>query len=401
MEQYSNLNVHGKIKQKNGLNGAGEQGTESNDVVLYPTLTNVAAGKADTDLKNITIAGVPEDEKAIVWDATNNRWQYGEAGKVDAVQIDGMTIAPTGSGSSRNKVANIPKASDSALGVVKIGTNISIDGNGVISSPSVTTSDSGTGNLVTGVAMGQTSHALTITKGIKYSTDVDGLFSNGTYIVQRKSDGQITVPLTPAADTDAASKKFVNSSIGTNTAFFKGTYDVETDLGLTETATQAQVIAVLNAKTSWKVGGAPTNNDYCFVQFDLSQDPGNVDRYDRYKYNDESSPATWVYEYTLNNSSFTQAQWNAINSGIEASDVTKLDGIEAGAEVNIIEAVKVNGTPLSVDSTDRSVNVPVASASAFGVVEVGSGTALSVTNGVITSLVTSPGNDVEFINWPA
>ena len=38
---------------------------------------------------------------------------------------------------------------------------------------------------------------------------------------------------------------------------------------------------------------------------------------------------------------------------------TKLTGIEAGAEVNIIEGVKVNGSALTVDSTDRSVDISV------------------------------------------
>ena len=33
----------------------------------------------------------------------------------------------------------------------------------------------------------------------------------------------------------------------------------------------------------------------------------------------------WEYEYTLNNSSFTQAQWDAINSGIDSSDKTNWD----------------------------------------------------------------------------
>ena len=119
---------------------------------------------------------------------------------------------------------------------------------------------------------------------------------------------------------------FVNSSIATNTANFKGTYDVVSDLGLTESATQAQVITELNAKTSWKVGSDPTNNDYCFVQFDLSSDPGNVDRYDRYKFSGiYGQGGSWGYEYTLNNSSFTQAQWAAINSLVTNSGATGID----------------------------------------------------------------------------
>jgi len=45
------------------------------------------------------------------------------------------------------------------------------------------------------------------------------------------------------------------------------------------------------------------------------------------------------------------------NGAIDASSYEKLQNIEAGAEVNIIESVKLNGKALAVDSTDRSVNV--------------------------------------------
>ena len=46
------------------------------------------------------------------------------------------------------------------------------------------------------------------------------------------------------------------------------------------------------------------------------------------------------------------------NAGIiTAQDKTKLDGIETGAQVNTIESISVNGTPLEV--TDKGVNIPI------------------------------------------
>lgn len=51
----------------------------------------------------------------------------------------------------------------------------------------------------------------------------------------------------------------------------------------------------------------------------------------------------------------SETQLKAVNSGIEASDVTKLDAIASGAQVNVIESVKVNNTALSV--TDKAVNI--------------------------------------------
>ena len=403
MEQYSNLNVHGKIRQRDA------QGTTDDDVVKYETLEGrvpspIPEASAEGEGMALIVRNTAESGQTPVYE-----YVFGEAGKVDEVQINGTTIAPTVdpvTGEITSKVANIPKASTSALGVVKIGndTNISIDSNGVISSPSVSASDSGSGNLVTAVSTGGTGgHTLTITKGIKYSTDVNGTSSSGTYIVQRQSNGQITVPATPAADTDAASKKFVNSSIATNTATFRGTYNAVTDLGNTQSAVDdwtdppsssvqttvtGQIAAQMTAQSI-----TPENNDYVFIGVDQTPvgDAGE-DWFWRFKYDGSA----WEYEYTLNNSSYTQAQWDAINSGIEASDVTKLDGIEAGAQVNIIETVKVNNTALTV--TSKAVDIPAATTSAFGVVEVGSGTALAVSNGVITSLVTA--SDVEFTDWP-
>lgn len=107
---------------------------------------------------------------------------------------------------------------------------------------------------------------------------------------------------------------FVNSSIATNTANFLGTYDVVEDLGLSTSATNAQIATALGEYT---FATTPTNNDYVFAAIDIYQDTG-ADEYRRFKFNG----TVWEYEYTLNNSSFTQAQWDAINSGIDSSDKT-------------------------------------------------------------------------------
>ena len=108
--------------------------------------------------------------------------------------------------------------------------------------------------------------------------------------------------LIPAAATSTnqlADKSFVNSSISTNTAYFIGTFNS---------------VAELEAYS-----GTLTNNDYAFV---ATTDTAGNTLYDRYKYN--SSTQDWAFEYELNNSSFTAAQWAAINSGITSdSKVTR------------------------------------------------------------------------------
>ena len=99
------------------------------------------------------------------------------------------------------------------------------------------------------------------------------------------------IPAQASDENQLADKSFVNSSVATNTANFIGTFDS---------------LAALNAYS-----GTKTNNDYAFVQ---SKDAAGNTLFERYKWNG----TTWLYEYALNNSSFTSAQWAAVNSGITA-----------------------------------------------------------------------------------
>lgn len=125
------------------------------------------------------------------------------------------------------------------------------------------------------------------------------------------------IPSEASSSNKLADKDFVNSSIATNTAYFKGTLDAATDLGLTKPASHAAIVAALNAHT---FSPAVTNNDYCFV---VNQDEDSDVIYDRFKYVSENS--TWAYEYSLNNSSFTASQWATINSGVTSAKVANYD----------------------------------------------------------------------------
>ena len=118
---------------------------------------------------------------------------------------------------------------------------------------------------------------------------------------------------------------FVNSSIATNTAYFIGTF---------------ASVAELEAYS-----GTVTNNDYAFV---TSTDSAGNTLYNRYKYN--AATQTWSFEYAVNNTAFTAAQWAAIQSGMTASDKTKLDGIEQGANKTVIDATPTSGSSNVVSS---------------------------------------------------
>jgi hypothetical protein len=108
------------------------------------------------------------------------------------------------------------------------------------------------------------------------------------------------IPTQTSTTNQLADKAFVNSSIATATAAFKGTFDT---------------LAELTAVTA-------DNNDYGFV---VGTDTAGNTVYNRYKFNG----TTWEFEYALNNSSFTSEQWAAINSGITAELVSHIIGPES------------------------------------------------------------------------
>lgn len=105
--------------------------------------------------------------------------------------------------------------------------------------------------------------------------------------------------------TDKAVAEFVNSSIATNTANY-----------ISNNGEPFTSVEQLNAYT-----GAVTNNDYAFV---TGTDSDGNTYYDRYKATVSGETVTWALEYRLNNSSFTAAQWSAINSGITSALVAKI-----------------------------------------------------------------------------
>lgn len=109
------------------------------------------------------------------------------------------------------------------------------------------------------------------------------------------------IPAEASSSNKLADKAFVNSSIATNTANFIGTFNS---------------VAELEAYS-----GTLTNNDYAFVI--VTDSAGNT-AYDRYKYTTATTPASWEFEYELNNSSFTAAQWAAINSGATTTNIGQI-----------------------------------------------------------------------------
>ena len=142
------------------------------------------------------------------------------------------------------------------------------------------------------------------------------------------------IPSAATALNQLADKAFVNSSIATASATFRGTYNLVSDLSLEVDATHAQIATALLTAIS-----TADNNDYAFVQIPTSAEtPTEIRVTERYKFNGTA----WAYEYDLNNSGFTAAQWAAINSGITLALVTKLGALPTNSELTDALAGKQN-----------------------------------------------------------
>ena len=130
-----------------------------------------------------------------------------------------------------------------------------------------------------------------------------------TSLVNAVNSLKSVIPTQASTNNQLADKEYVNSSIATSTATFRGTFDNIRDF--------PTAISDLN--------------DYVFLKT-IDNNGNRV--YKRYKYNG----STWNFEYELNNSSFTAEQWSAINSGISSGKISEIEGLIAS---------KANNTDLS------------------------------------------------------
>lgn len=174
------------------------------------------------------------------------------------------------------------------------------------------------------------------------------------------NSGEITtinekIPAQASASNQLADKGFVNSSIQTQTAHFRGNWEnwnsVPTD------ASEYPADDDGNHE--------PTTNDYMVVQdasgFPVgSGEPALAGTW-RFKYSGTwttNGKNGWLPEYQVNETPLTSAQLAALNSGITDTAVAKLNGIEAGAEVNDIDSISVNGTPVIPDA-NKNVDLTI------------------------------------------
>jgi len=222
-----------------------------------------------------------------------------------------------------------------------------------------------------------------------------GLAGNKTFDA---SYSDIKVKTTPTGDTSAVNKSYVDSAITTATAGLSGAMHYcgasETDptsedgptgvtgsgksgafvkgdvvtYGIKEYVYDGTSWRELGTEGSYAVKGAIKDADIATDAAIAQSKIANLDVALAAKLNSTDAESLYVAKKT----GF---------SLVEDAEITKLGTVEVHAQANKIESIKAGGTALTID-TDKSVNIPAATASAFGVIKVDN-TSIKSTNGTI------------------
>ena len=221
------------------------------------------------------------------------------------------------------------------------------------------------------------------------------------WVLGKLADVWTLIPSQASSSNQLADKAFVNSSIATATATFRGTYNLVSDLSLTTSATQQQIAAALATKMT-ALSITPDTNDYTFVQVPTDDaTPTEIERIDRYKYDGSA----WEFEYALNNSGFTAEQWAAINSGVTSGDMTKLRALPTSAELttllngkqdviqdlaDIRSGASAGATAVQPATLDSALSNTVAESGVFDLSAYNNGTKYADLNAALTALNALP-----------
>ncbi len=150
--------------------------------------------------------------------------------------------------------------------------------------------------------------------------------SRGDNIAEHFEDIENLIPTDATVDNKLADKAFVNSTVNNMSAFYI-TVNQQGDAFPT-------YASLINATVFYNGGKEriPTQNDYATVLADETKPNGVDGSYPttRYFYQTDVVGGTypngqWEFQYVVNNTTLTQAQVNAINSGITAAKLANID----------------------------------------------------------------------------
>ena len=157
------------------------------------------------------------------------------------------------------------------------------------------------------------------------------------------------IPSTANTDNKLADKAYVDESINSSSAFFRGSFQ-----------TKAALLAVQWQTSSPTTANYVSNNDFAYVAADESHS-NEAWRYS-YVYESGGQNNGWTAQYRINETPLTQEQLAAINSGITSEKVAEIGSVFTGASVSaggvkgVVPAPDTTGKYLSSDGTWKSVD---------------------------------------------
>lgn len=147
-----------------------------------------------------------------------------------------------------------------------------------------------------------------------FADDIATAKENAQQAIEGVNEVKEVIPAQASADNQLADKNFVNSSIQTSTANFRGNWP-----------TFADIPSDVNSYPEDYAGSrTPTINDYLVVQKDETHNGATW----RYKYTGNwatEGKTGWQAEYEINETPLTANQLAALNSGITAEAVSQID----------------------------------------------------------------------------
>ncbi len=186
----------------------------------------------------------------------------------------------------------------------------------------------------------------TYAKSSDVETTTENLQAQIDDLVNNKADSSVVADITSAME--AATK--AQTTADTNSAAISDLQDSTTDLEASVASLEENKVDKI---TGWTLL-SPENQDKLAA---LTVNNGNIEL---------SGKVT--AENVDGLGSFLTQNRDSISGLLSVSDEKKLDSVESGAQANIIEGVCINGTPLTISKTDKTVNIPFATNNTYGVV---------------------------------
>lgn len=171
------------------------------------------------------------------------------------------------------------------------------------------------GQDVTGIDLNSILHPI---KDDNIGQQIETLNQAMQAIQQRMTELNALIPSQASASNKLADKAFVNSSVQTATANFRGNWN---DFSSVPTDVSLYPVDYAGSKT-------PTVNDYLVVQDASDYTEDTLEGTWRFKYSGTWSVEGkngWRPEYQVNETPLTQAQLEALNSGATASKIGEID----------------------------------------------------------------------------